>query len=297
MTADRASSTLGIYAQIAVMLEQQKQFAVATVIKTEGSTPRAVGAKMIVHPDGTVDGTIGGGALERAVVQRATAALAAPGPKPTVVAFDLDANEPSATLPEPATKTEAQPTGMLCGGRTEVLLEYPRRPRELYIIGAGHVGLALYRLARIVGYHITVVDDRAALCTQERFPDAETICAPFDEGCAEVRKHAGAEAALVIMTHAHAHDEEVLHALIDLDVRYIGMIGSTRKVHTIYERLRAKGVSDRLLQRVRSPIGLAIGAETPAEIAVSILAELVLVERGTADDDGRPLLHTNDQTR
>jgi xanthine dehydrogenase accessory factor len=161
-----------------------------------------------------------------------------------------------------------------------LLFEIARPPLELIICGGGHVGRAVADAARLLDFRITVIDDRADFASRERFPDARVrlIADDFDAALRSIKITPSSH--VVIVTRGHKHDEMCLRAVIDSPARYVGMIGSRRRTTTIRAMLRRDGASDELLRRVRAPIGLDIGAETPEEIALSILAEVVLVRRG-----------------
>jgi xanthine dehydrogenase accessory factor len=233
--------------------------ALATVIRTSGSTPQQAGARLLLRPDGTTIGTVGGGAIEHAVLDALRACLL--DGKPRTVTHDL-----------------ARDLGMCCGGRMELFVE-PIEPRpRLLLLGAGHVAKPTAALARSVGFEVTVVDDRAELNTDERFP-----------GCARVELEPPDAAAalaptehdyLLVVTHDHRLDEEALETFARLPHRYLGMIGSRRKVLRILQRIAARGELPPL-ERVYAPVGLDIAAVTPEEIAVSIVAELVAIRHGS----------------
>lgn len=234
-----------------------------TVAATKGSTPRKAGAKMLVFADGRTRGTIGGGLVERAMTTAALDALRQRTPR--LETFCLDA-------------TPADAIGMICGGEMTFLLEPHGAARHLHIFGAGHCGLALARAAAPAGFVIHVYDDRPEVVTRERFPMAASLhTASYDEMSRAFAPVPDAYAA--IMTHAHAHDAVVLANIISSQCVYIGMMASNKKKAETWAALAAQGISPAALERVHCPIGLAIGAQTPEEIAVSIVAELISVAR------------------
>ncbi len=237
----------------------------ATVITSTGSTPARAGMKMIILGDGNIDGTIGGGALERIVLEKVR------GESPSTVqrwSFDLGA-ESGAGLSTP----------MECGGVEEVLVEPLSSGPPLFIFGGGHCGVALSRLAAWTGFAVTVYDNRAEWASAVKHPDARrTVCAPYDDVLAHVG--ASADAFAVIMTHGHQHDETVLRQLVKHPWRYLGMIGSARKVGVVFENMRKDGFTPGVLSHVSSPVGFAIGSHTPEEIAVSIVAQMIAVRNG-----------------
>jgi xanthine dehydrogenase accessory factor len=228
-----------------------------TVVEARGSCPRGLAARMIVYADGAIRGSIGGGALEADVIRRCLGAGAPT--EPVLVTVDLGSGAAA------------------CGGSVTILLEPLGAEPRLVIFGAGHIALELAAMARRLGLHTTVVDDRPDLCSAERFPGAARLLS-FDPASwstlvLDRRTYA------VVVTRDHALDLQVVRALIGRDMGYVGMIGSRRKVAAVQEALRADGVSQAALARLHAPIGLDIGAETPAEIAISILAEIVSTRR------------------
>lgn len=253
-----------IYEEILKVQSAGRSGALATIIAARGSTPREVGAKMLIRDDGTIYGTIGGGALEGAVRKEALEVIGEE--KPRTLHYDL-------------TEKEAAGLGMICGGTVDVYLE-PIVPKPMVLIfGAGHISLSLCRISSLVGFRVVVIDDRLEFASRERFPEADEVIA---EEFSQVMKQLRVTRAsyLVIVTRGHASDQEVLEWALGTEAKYIGMIGSRRKIQTIYDNLRAKGIPPERLSRVHAPIGLKIGALTPEEIAVSIVAEMIQVRRG-----------------
>jgi xanthine dehydrogenase accessory factor len=246
------------------VLEVQKAHrasALVTVIKTEGSTPRKVGSKMIVFADGEIIGSVGGASVEALVVEKAKECI-----KSEECAID------SHSLNDPSNED----TGMICDGMMEFFIEPITIQNRLYIFGAGHVGLALAKLAYQVGFEYTVIDDREEFANRERFPEAvEIVVDNMGEYADGLECHP--TDFIAIMTRGHANDYEVIKGIIQKPYQYLGMIGSISKRNEIYSRLSEAGVSDDLLKQVYSPIGLKIHGDTPEEIAVSIVAELIKV--------------------
>jgi xanthine dehydrogenase accessory factor len=253
-----------VFAAVADALERGEPAALVTIVATHGSTPQRVGAKMLVYADGRIVGTIGGGCYENDAFWKAREAIT--NRRPQLLHYEL-------------ADDFAQETGLICGGQMDVYIEPIEPSPELYIIGAGHVGFHLARLAHEVGFRVTVVDDREKFANAERFPTAENVVVddiPEWVGRAHLPPHAYA----VIVTRGHTNDLEALRALAPHDLRYLGLIGSRAKVARIFDALKGDGMPDEQLQRVHAPIGLDIGAVTPQEIAVSILAELIAVKHG-----------------
>ena len=253
-----------VFAAVADALERGEPAALVTIVSTTGSTPQRVGAKMLVFGDGRIVGTIGGGCYENDAFWKAKEAIK--NRKPELVHYELSDDF-------------AQETGLICGGQMDVYIEPIEPSPELYVVGAGHVGLHLARLAHDVGFQVHVVDDREKFANAERFPSAAEIVVD-DIPSWLTRSSIPPHAYVVIVTRGHTNDLDALRALAPRDLRYLGLIGSRAKVARIYDALVAEQMPAELLERVHAPIGLDIGAVTPQEIAVSILAELVAVKHG-----------------
>jgi xanthine dehydrogenase accessory factor len=261
-----------IFQAIVETMEKNQPVALATVVRTQGSTPREAGAKMLVYADGSIMGTVGGSAVEGRVIATAQDALA--DGRPRLLDFDL---------------TERDQLGMLCGGQMQVFVDVITPAPQLVLFGAGHVAQEVARIGAQLGFAVVVVDDRPEWANAARFSQAQRlIVAPLDEALAHITFTP--QTYIAIMTGEHSSDEAVLRQMVGLPVAYLGLIGSRRKIKTIFERLRAAGVPEEQLARVHAPIGLPIGGETPAEIAVSIAAEMVQVRwrqkhKGIAAED------------
>lgn len=250
------------YAVLAEALQAGEAVALATVVQAEGSAPRGPGAQMLIWGRERTLGSVGGGMLEARVVDDALQALASG--RSGLHDYSLRAGE-------------AGSLGV-CGGRALVFIHVLRPRPRLIVAGAGHVAQPLAQLAAQAGYSVLVVDDRPELAVGGRFPDAETQVVDFTQLRAEVRLDA--LTSVVVVTRSHEHDETVLRQLLDQPLAYLGVMGSRAKVRRMFQRLRAEGCTTAQLERVRAPIGLDIGAETPAELAVSIVAELIQAARG-----------------
>jgi len=254
-----------IYQEIVRVKTEGEEAALVTVVSASGSTPREEGAKMLVRPDGSILGTIGGGSLEARAIEEAVKVIKQA--KPKRLHFTLTAKE-------------AGEVGMICGGELEVFIEPILTPPNLYIFGGGHISLPLAKMGRLCGFNIAVVDDRAEFAHAERFPEADVILAEdFTSSFARVK--IDKSSYIVIVTRGHQHDEVVLEWAVGTPAKYIGMIGSKTKNETIFSHLLARGISREQLDRVHAPIGLEIEAQTPEEIAVSILAEVIKVRRSS----------------
>jgi len=253
-----------VFAAVADALERGEPAALVTIVSTTGSTPQRVGAKMLVFGDGRMVGTIGGGCYENDAFGKAREAIL--HRRPQLVHYELSDDF-------------AQETGLICGGQMDVYIEPIEPSPELFVVGAGHVGFHLANLAHEVGFRVHVVDDREKFANRERFPNAAEVIAE-DIPAWIARAELPAHAYVVIVTRGHTNDLEALRALAPRDLRYLGLIGSRAKVARIYDELLASAMPAEMLRQVHAPIGLDIGAVTPQEIAVSILAELIAVKHG-----------------
>lgn len=245
--------------------------AVATVIAAHEGGPVPVGAKLLLWADGRRLGSLGGGPLEEAVAGDALAALSA---RPRQAIQTLAYGENGARLP-PGDAAAA----------CRVMIEVPEEAATLLVVGGGHVGQALAALGVLVGFSVVVLDDRPEYARPERFPGAErVICGDFEEELG--RYPVTPQTYVVVVTRGHREDERSLRQVVSSNAAYIGMIGSKRRSAAVLRHLASEGCPEEALGRVRTPIGLDIGAETPEEIAVSIMAEIIQVRRGGS---GRPL--------
>lgn len=235
----------------------------ATVIKARGSVPRHAGAKMLVYEDGRTSGTVGGGEMESRVIAEAMAALR-----------DGHTRVLPYSLVEPARGDPG-----VCGGEVEIYLEPYLPPPTLFIVGCGHVGRALADLGHWLGYRVVVTDDRADLASPEYIPDADVyLPGTIEEALAAHPITRNTYIALV--TRNVMIDRQVLPKLVDSPAPYIGVMGSKRRWSETKKLLQDEGLSEADLQRFHSPLGLELNAETPAEIAVSIMAEIIMLRRG-----------------
>jgi xanthine dehydrogenase accessory factor len=254
---------MDIYEEIVALRKAGRRGALATITNVRGSIPSFRTAKMLVRDDGSALGTIGGGCVEAEVWQAAREVMQEE--KPRSLSFDLN-NNPSYN------------TGMVCGGTLEIFIEPVVPPAELLIFGGGHVSLSLCKLASLAGFEVTVIDDRESFANRERFPDArQVLTADFEAATAALRPSAAS--FVVIVTRGHRDDMRVLGWAVKTSARYVGMIGSRRKVLSIYNELTKEGMERELFDRVHAPIGLDVGAVTPEEIAVAIVAEMIAVRR------------------
>jgi len=254
---------MDLYEEIVRLRKDGRRGAVATIVNVRGSIPSFKTAKMLVRDDGSILGTIGGGCVEAEVWQAAREVMESE--KPRTLTFDLN-------------QDPKYDTGLVCGGTLEIFVEPILPPAELFIFGAGHVAASLYKVARIAGFDVTIIDDREAYANRERFPEAQQVIAEdFDKAAAKLLP--SESSYIVIVTRGHRDDMRMLRWAVQTPARYIGMIGSKRKTITIFKELQNEGLAAHLFDRVHAPVGLDIGAITPEEIAVSITAELIAARR------------------
>lgn len=257
-----------VFAALGEALTSGEEVALVTIVAANGSTPQRVGAKMLVYADGRVVGTIGGGCYENEALWKAREALKTR--KAVTVRYEL-------------ADDFAAESGLICGGQMEVFIEPIEPSPAVYVFGAGHVGQFVARVAHDAGFRVHVVDDRDKFANRERFPDAAEIIVD-DIPTWLANTTIPASAYVVVVTRGHRHDLDALRALAPRELRYLGLIGSRAKVKRIYDVLVEEGsVPLEQLEKVNAPIGLDIGAVTPQEIAVAIVAELIAVRRGKAE--------------
>jgi xanthine dehydrogenase accessory factor len=253
-----------VFAALAEALQHGEEVALVTIVSSTGSTPQRVGAKMLVYSDGRTVGTIGGGCYENDAFWKAREAIKAR--KPQNVRYEL-------------TDDFAEESGLICGGQMDVFIEPVEASPDVYIFGAGHVGQFVAKMAHDVGFRVHVIDDREKFANQERLGDGIDVI--VDHIPTWLQAHPLPPTAYaVIVTRGHTHDLEALRAVVANPMRYVGLIGSKAKVRRIFDALTEEGLSSDALQPVHAPIGLDIGAITPQEIAVSIVAELIAVKHG-----------------
>ena len=257
-----------VFAALAEALDRGEEVALVTIVAARGSTPQRVGAKMLVYPDGRTVGTIGGGCYENDAFWKAKDAISQR--RPMNVKYELNDDF-------------AQETGLVCGGQMEVFIEPVEASPDVYVFGAGHVGYFVAKLAHEVGFRVHVVDDREKFASAERF--GEGIDVVVDDIPQWLAAHTLPPTAYaVIVTRGHTHDLDALRALSAVPLRYLGLIGSKAKVRRIFDALLEEGTPQQALEGVHAPIGLDIGAITPQEIAVSIVAELIAAKHGKIAD-------------
>jgi xanthine dehydrogenase accessory factor len=254
---------------IAELLERGESGALCTITKSEGSTPRHVGSKMLVDEHGGVTGTVGGGELEHRVTEEAARVI-----------VDGRARLLSYSMADPARGDPG-----VCGGQVEVFVEPVLPPAKIVVVGAGHVGKAVAHLAKWLGFRVAISDDRVEFCNPQAVPDADEFYAvPLAE--LPERLNINAQTYLVLTTRGTAVDAAGLPALLKTRAAYLGVIGSRRRWATTLKALKAEGVDRRQLSRIHAPVGLELNAETPEEIAVSIMAEIIMLRNAGS---GKPM--------
>jgi xanthine dehydrogenase accessory factor len=252
-----------IFEEIVRLKNQGEICALASVVRVKGSTPRPEGSRMLVRSDGTILGSIGGGCLEASVWEAAKEVIKLEAPK--VLDFDL-------------TGREDTPEGLICGGIMQVLVEPIFPQSTVYIMGAGHIGFAVAKIAGMTGFQVVVVDERPAYANAARFPDVKHIYVEDPTG-AVAKLNINKASYLVIACRGHLEDQEVLEEVLKTPACYIGMLGSRKKVKTVFTNLIEKGIPEAALKKVHAPIGIPIATDTPEEIAVSIMAEIIDIRR------------------
>lgn len=270
MKEDRAVFEAALMAQ-----RDGRPAALATVIETQGSVPRQAGSKMLVWPDAQIVGTVGGGEMEALAIREGQAAIRDGNTR--TLRYDL------------ADLASGDPG--VCGGTVHIFIEPLLPPPTILVIGCGHVGKAVAELAKWMDYRVVVSDDRPGYATPEQIPGMDAyVEAPPAQLINQV--DINRYTFIVAVTRGVIIDEQLLPALLATDASYIGLIGSRRRWALTIQKLTDSGISQTSLARVHSPIGLELAAETPKEIALSILAEIVMVQRGGSGEPmqwmGRP---------
>ncbi len=244
---------MDIFEYIVEAKKRDEPLVLATVIESVGSAPREAGARMLVRQDGTTIGTVGGGAIEKIVVDEALNMMSASAPK--------------------TVKHTLKDIGMACGGGMSVFLEPLNPAAQLFIFGGGHIGAVLSQIAKLMDFSVTVIDNRPEYADAEKLPWADAVvAAEYQKAMEQLSFTSGTY--VVILTHKHVHDFEVLEMCLKQPHFYVGMIGSKKKVAACMQQLRDQGVGEEVISMIHAPIGIDIAANTPAEIAVSIAAEL-----------------------
>jgi xanthine dehydrogenase accessory factor len=253
---------MDLFEEIVRMRRAGQRGALATIVHTNGSIPSYESSRMLVREDGSSLGTVGGGCVEADVWAAAREVMHKEAPRKIVFHLNNEATYDN---------------GLICGGTVEIFIE-PILPQPiLYLFGGGHVSTAVAKAAQAVGFGVGVIDDREAFANSRRFPMAQEIFTSYDDAFAKLQPNSSSY--VVIVTRGHKEDMRVLAWAVRTPARYVGMIGSRRKVLSVYKALEKEGYTMEEFERVFAPMGLDIGALSPEEIAVSIVAELVAVRR------------------
>ncbi|MBI4831082.1 MAG: XdhC family protein [Candidatus Lindowbacteria bacterium] len=250
-----------ILEEVLKLKREGRSSAIATIVQCVGSAPQKEGAKMLVRDDGTSMGTLGGGCIEARVIHTSMKVLS--DGAPITVPFNLTEEE----------------GGLVCGGKILVYIEPIIPEPHLVILGAGHVGKALSSLADFSGFRVTVVDDREEYANKQNLPHAHAaIVDDFESVFSRIL--VDKKSFIVIATRGHNHDLDALKSALKTEACYIGLVGSRRKRAVLLKTLGDEGFPDGDMQRVITPVGLAIGSITPEEIAISIMAQIIQRRRG-----------------
>jgi len=246
---------LDVFEFISQSLKSGKKVAVVTVTGTRGSSPASVGQMMAVLTDGSSKGTVGGGATEHKIIAK------------TVDAIKSGENTFTLTI-------DHAENGMICGGGMEVFGNIIGNHQGLCIFGGGHIAQCLAQIAVLSGFYVTVIEDRPEFASH--FENANYIVCKPDEY--KTNDPAGFADYAVICTRGHGTDDEALRYCLTQELKYIGMIGSKTKVNELFSMLRSEGIPQTVLDSIYAPVGLDIADAAPAEIAIAILAEILLIK-------------------
>jgi xanthine dehydrogenase accessory factor len=257
-----------IYDEIVRLRKIGQKCAVATIVQVNGSIPSYESAKMLVREDGSMLGTIGGGCVEAEVWNAARDVIETEKPRHLTFSLGQDA---------------AYDNGLICGGQLNIFVEPVTPQPRAYIFGGGHVSKSISKIANMAGFSTVVVDDREAFANAERFPEAEeTYAEPYEDAFPKLP--VTSSSYLIIVTRGHRDDMRVLRWAVTTEARYIAMIGSKRKTISVVHELEKEGMPRDLFKNVFAPMGLEIGAETPEEIAISVVAEMIALRRAPESD-------------
>lgn len=261
-------SGMDVFDELLRLRREGSRCALAIVVGTHGSAPGWPGAKMLVREDGSIAGTVGGGSVEAQVIAAAREVM--DNGQPRRLVFNLNAESLDEGAP-------------VCGGEMEVFIDPVIPAPVVYVFGGGHVGRSISQAASLAGFSTVIVDDREEFANRSRFPEAAEVFAGAYEDIFP-RLGINESSFIVIVTRAHKDDLRVLRLAAVSPARYVAMIGSRRKVTEILNALQTEGVPQAALERVHAPMGLNIGAVTPEEIAVSVVAEMIAVRRDARSD-------------
>src|SRR3984893_7942065 len=254
---------MDVYDELIRLRRLGQKSAIATIVQVRGSIPSFESAKLLVREDGSMIGTIGGGCVESEVWNAAREVIETE--KPKHLSFNLG-------------QDAAYDNGLICGGQLDVFVEPVIPPPHAFIFGAGHISKSLSKVAALAGFATTIIDNRDTFANRARFPEADEIFAEeYEEVCPKLPINE--TSYIVIVTRGHRDDMRVLRWAVDTQARYIAMIGSKRKVINVVKELETDGIPRERMERIHAPMGLEIGAVSPEEIAISVVAEMIAVRR------------------
>ena len=262
------------YQRVMKAKKENKVYAIATVVNTEGNTPRKSGAKMLVFADGTIHGSVGGGIVEKQTIADCLAAMK---------------TGQTQLKSYCAISQEIVERGMVCGNNMTIFIEPGERLPYLYLCGCGHVAQAVLPLAKAMGFYVVAIDARDVSDYKEALAPADElhIQESFDK-LGELDFVPGA--AYIACSFSHKTDGDILEVILGKEPSYVGMLGGKPKIRALFARLKENGYSEEVLKQIHAPIGLDIGGEKPAEIAVSIMAEILAARNGCSCRPMRELL-------
>ena len=255
---------INVLKRITEEMANEKPVALVTVVEATGSTPGKVGAMMAVLEDGSTFGTVGGGKLEGEMTKEAMTCLKTGEDR--LLSYHLQDDE--------------EGIGMQCGGDAQAFVKVFKPRQQLVLVGGGHIALSLYKLGLMLGFRVTIVEDREEYCNRERFPEADGLLVG-DMGKLMADMPLGSGTYVVVVSRGHKMDEIALRAVLGRPAAYVGMIGSRNKVGHTITSLRDSGIKEEYIDKVFMPIGLDLGGQKPEEIAVSIMAQILAVKYGT----------------
>jgi xanthine dehydrogenase accessory factor len=254
---------MDIYDEIVRLRRVGQKCALATIVQVKGSIPSFESAKLLVREDGSMMGTVGGGCVEAEVWNAAREVLDTEKPRNLSFSLGQDA---------------AYDNGLICGGQLNIFVEPVIPQPRAYIFGGGHVSKSISKVASMSGFATVIIDDREAFANADRFPEADaTYAAEYEEVFPQL--NVNSSSYLVIVTRGHRDDMRVLRWAVNTPARYIAMIGSKRKTISVIHELEKEGMARELFEKIFAPMGLDIGAESPEEIAVSVVAEMIATRR------------------
>ena len=259
---------MDVYEELVRLRSLGQKCAIATIVDVRGSIPSYESAKILVREDGSFMGTVGGGCVEAEVWNAAREVMQEERPRQMNFSLGQDA---------------AYDNGLICGGQLNIFVESVTPQPRAFIFGGGHVSKSLSKVANLAGFATVIVDDREAFANKERFPEADEVYAAEYESVFP-KLPITSTSYLIIVTRGHRDDMRVLRWAVETPAKYIAMIGSKRKTISVVKELEKEGLPRHLFEKIFAPMGLDIGAETPEEIAISVVAEMIAIRRTPSAD-------------